>query len=378
MARNNVFFAMCAPGFEPVLHQELRSLRFGKIERQVGGVHFEGRFEEGMRANLWLRTAVRVLMRLDRFEARDADALYRGISEIDWSRYLRPTGSLVVQAHSKDSSLDHTLFIEQKTKDAIVDQFRERTGERPSIDKDRPDLGVFVHFYRDRCTLSVDMSGDSLHKRGWRRAQTRAPLSETLAAAVLQFSRWDRRSPLLDPFCGSGTLLIEAALLAGGYAPGRYRERFGFEAWPSHDEAAWRRLRDEARDAGELPPKLVLRGWDEDPMAVAAAKENVIAAGFEGRIEILRGEASRFAPRHGWNAWVVTNPPYGERIGAKGTTLGALYNQFGQQLREHCEGYHYALLSGNPKLSDSLGLTPDKVVPLQNGALECRLLLGQR
>ncbi len=372
---NEVFFAMCAPGLEPVLHDEIRALRFGKVERQVGGVHFEGQLRDARQANLWLRSAVRVLQRVDRFEARDADALYNGVSAVDWSRFLRPEGTLVVDARSRDSALDHTLFIEQRVKDAIVDQFRARTGERPSVDKDSPELGVFVHLYRDRCTLLVDTTGDSLHKRGWRRFQGRAPLAETLAAAIVSMSQWDRRAPLLDPFCGSGTLLIEGALAAAGIAPGGFRERFGFEHWPSHDAQEWQAQRDVARSAGAFPSKLIVRGWDASADVVESARENVAAAGLDGHLELEVGDVQDFAPRPGWNAWVVTNPPYGERVG-DARRLTPLYRAFGQILAERCRGYHLALLSGNELLEEALGVKTTKVVPLKNGALDCRLLLA--
>jgi 23S rRNA (guanine2445-N2)-methyltransferase len=371
-----VFFATCAPGLEPVLHDEVRALRLGSVERQVGGVHFEGTIRDAWRANLWLRTAVRVLQRVARFEAKDANALHAGASAVDWSRFLRADGTFVVDARSKESALDHTLFVEQRVKDAIADQFRERSGRRPSVDKEAPDLGVHAHLFRDRCTLMVDTSGESLHKRGWRRYQGRAPLAETLAAAIVLLSGWDRRAPLLDPFCGSGTILVEGALIAGGIAPGIFRERFGFELWPGHDAEAWRALRDSARAAGAVPPKLVVRGRDTSREAIAGARENVAAAGLDGRIVLEVGSALDFEAKPGWNATIVTNPPYGERVGEE-RDLEPLYRRFGERLRERCAGYRLALLSGNPKLARALALTPDRVIPLLNGALACELLLAE-
>src|SRR5438105_4948511 len=206
IAERAEFFVTCAPGIEPILHGEIRALKLSKVERQVGGVRFEGTSRDAWRANLELRTAVRVLRKLARFEARDESALYAGVASLDWSRFLRPDGRLRVDAHSKESALEHTLFVEQRTKDAIVDALRAQHGTRPSVDLEDPDLGVYVHLFRDRCTVLVDTSGDSLHKRGWRKFQGRAPLAETLAAAVVLASGWDRRAPLLDPFCGSGTI----------------------------------------------------------------------------------------------------------------------------------------------------------------------------
>ncbi len=373
MSQREVFFVTCAPGIEPLLHAEIRALKLSKVEQQVGGVHFEGTMRDAWRANLHLRTAIRVLLRVARFEARDTNELYAGALAVDWSRFLRTDGTLVVDARAKESSLDHTLFISQRVKDAVVDQFRSRTGVRPSVDKEDADLGIAVHIFRDRCTLLVDTSGQSLHKRGWRRYQGRAPLSETLAAAVVLLSGWDRRSPLLDPLCGSGTLLIEGALLAGGVPPGLFRGSFGFERWLGHDAAGWKRMVARAREEIRFPSKLVLRGWDSDAEKVAGARENVASAGLEGRVSIDLAELEAFEPRRGWNAWIVSNPPYGERVGEE-RDLEGLYRRFGEILGERCRGFHVALLSGNPKLGGALGLAPDRVTALKNGAIDVELL----
>ena len=244
------------------------------------------------------------------------------------------------------------------------------------MDKEDSDLGVHVHLFRDRCTVSVDTSGSSLHKRGWRRFQGRAPLSETLAAAVVLFSGWDQRSPLLDPFCGSATLLIEAALLARGIPPGVFREQFGFERFTDHDARAYRRLREdiERRGRQSRPRRLILRGTEADPETLAGARLNLEATGLADAIELDSGDARSAEFRPGWNAWITTNPPYGQRVGAR-EDLRSLYRAFGARLREQCEGYHLALLSGNERLERDLGLPVGRVVELQNGALPCRLLV---
>ncbi len=371
---NETFFVPCARGVEPYLHAELETLRFGRVERQVGGARFEGTLADARRANLELRTATRVLWRQSRFEARDGDELYAGVQAVDWTRFLAPSGSLRVDAQTGESALDHTLFIEQRVKDAVVDSFRERTGERPNVDKEDADLPIHVHVHRDRCTLSVDTSGDSLHLRGWRRFQGRAPLAENLAAAIVMASGWDRRSPLVDPMCGSATLLVEAALIACDHAPGLFRERFAFQRWPGHDAAAWERQREAARARIKLPKKLVLRGFDADPHAIEGARENARSAGVDELIEFGAAPLERFAPRPGWNAWIVSNPPYGQRIG-DARELPGLFARLGRQLRENCAGYHVALLSGDPQLTRALGLEPARRIPLKNGGLDCELLL---
>lgn len=372
-AGREVFFATCAPGLEPLLHAEIRELGFRHDERQVGGVRFEGSFEDSWRANLHLRTAVRVLWRLARFQAADADALHAGAADFAWESILSPQGTLSVAAHSRESALDHTLFVAQRVKDAIADRFRLATGVRPSVDREEPDLGVYVHLFRDRCSLFADTSGGSLHKRGWRRFQGRAPLAETLAAAMVLHSGWDRRAPLIDPFCGSATILVEAALIAGGVAPGLFRDRFGFERWPGHDAAAWSRLRERARGEARFPAKLRLYGSDADARTVEGARENLAAAGVADVVELAVADARDFAPRRGWNAWIVTNPPYGERVGDE-RELVQLYRRFGAILRERCGGYHLTLLSGNRRLAGSLGLAPRSVEAWKNGAIDCELL----
>jgi 23S rRNA (guanine2445-N2)-methyltransferase / 23S rRNA (guanine2069-N7)-methyltransferase len=373
MPPRETFFVTCAPGVEPLLLAEARSLKLPKLESQVGGLSFTGTMRDAWRANLWLRTGIRVLRRLARFPAPDEDALYRGVAEIEWEKLLAAEGTLVVDAQAKDSELTHTRYLEQRVKDAVVDRFRARTGVRPSVAKGDADLRIHLHLSRDRATVSADTSGDSLHKRGWRRYQGRAPLAETFAAAMVLASEWDRRAPLIDPFCGSGTILVEAALLAGGVAPGLFRGAFGFERWRDHDAAGWARMRDEAQSAIVFPPRLRILGRDEDPERVAGALENVEAAELAGRVEVEVGDACELDAKPGWNAWIVTNPPFGERVGADGD-LARLYERFADVLRERCGGYRLALLSGNPWLTEVFELEGAAKAPLQNGSLECHLL----
>ncbi len=372
-AARESFFATCAPGLEPLLMAEARALKLPRLEQQTGGVYFEGSLADAARANLWLRTAVRVLLRLSRFRAEAADELYRGTQAIDWSRFLAPEGKLVVAAHANESLLDHTLFVEQRVKDAICDQFRARTGQRPSVDKDAPDLGVHVHLFRDRCSLLVDTSGESLHKRGWRRFQGRAPLAETLAAALVLDSGWDRRSPLVDPFCGSGTILVEAAWLALGIAPGSLRKQFAFERWKEWDLAHSARLRAEAKKQELRPGKLILRGLESDAATLAGARQNLESAGVAEFVELERGRAESCEYKRGWNAWIGTNLPYGERIGDE-RELEPMLRAFGARLRERCAGWHATLLSGNPKLTQALGLQAQRTRAVQNGAIACELV----
>lgn len=373
---NSHFFITCAPGLEPILHQECNELRLGKVERQVGGVAFQGRIEDAWRANLELRTAVRVLMRVVRFTARDTDALHRGASSVDWSKYMSAAGTLIVDGHSKDSEIDHSLFLAQRVKDAICDQFRANDGRRPSVDKGDPDLRIVAHLTKNRCSLLIDTSGVSLHKRGWRKYQGRAPLSETLAAAMVLRSGWNGRAPLIDPFCGSGTILIEAAMIAGKIAPGIFRKHYAFERLPGFRADAWQRMRAEAEARVKFPSKLTLIGLDQSAETLEGARENLASAGVADHVTLELKDALRFPAKSGWNAWIVTNPPYGERVGEV-DRLWPLYRQLGEKLRDQCAGYHLALLSGNPKLARSLKLEGLETVELKNGAIDCELLVGE-
>lgn len=369
------FFVTCAPGVEPLLHTEARELGLRKVERQVGGIYFEGTLADARRANLWLRTGVRVLMRVARFEAQDADDLYAGVGLVEWHRFLRPDGVLVVDAQSTDSVLEHTRFVEQRTKDAIVDQLRTPDGVRPSVDRDDADLGVHVHLFKNRCTVSVDTSGVALHRRGYRREQGPAPLAETLAAALVLESNWDRRAPLLDPFCGSGTIPIEAALIATDTAPGLFR-RFGFERWPGHDAAAFAAERREAEQRRKPLGKRTVLGTDSDPEQLERARANAAGAGLADVLRFEPGDALAFAPRPGWNAWVVSNLPYGQRIGG-GADIAALYRAFAARLVEHARGFTVGLLSSDGPEARALELPGTQRRSFLNGGLSCRFTTGR-
>jgi 23S rRNA (guanine2445-N2)-methyltransferase / 23S rRNA (guanine2069-N7)-methyltransferase len=376
-AGRSVFFATCAPGVEPVLHREALALRLSKVERQVGGVRFEGTLRERWRANLHLGTAVRVLERITRFEARDGDALHAGAHEVPWEHWLAPEGTLVVQAQTSESVLDHSQFLEQRVKDAIVDRFRARTGTRPSVARDDPDLRVHVHLFRDRVTLSLDTSGEALHKRGWRLHQGQAPLAENLAAALLALAEWDERSPLVDPFVGTGTIPIEAARRAAGIAPGASRD-FGFERWLDHDAAGFAAERAAAAPRASQRRRPVLLGFDLDPERVAEARANAENAGVGDWVRFEVADARALELRRGWNAWIVTNAPYGLRIGERGgEELLELYRAFGARLRECAVGSTLALLALEARHVRALGLRGLTRFPLVNGGLECGLAVGR-
>lgn len=374
-----LFFASCPPGVADLTAAELRTCGASRTREFKLGVEFEGTLEAAYRACLWSRTASRILMPLATFPAANADELYAGVSSIDWSEHLAANGTMAIEFGGTSSGITHTHFGALKAKDAIVDQFRARSGERPSIDVDQPNVRIDVRLDRDRATLSLDLSGDSLHRRAYRARGVAAPLKENLAAAMLLRAGWpaiaEQGGSFVDPMCGSGTLVIEAALMAFDIAPGSLRSHFGFIGWRGHDRELWRRLIDEARARREARAgdRLVLRGYDADASAVRAAIENSERAKLRGRVHFERRELEQLTNENGEHGLLATNPPYGERIGDRGR-LEALYAELGEKLREHFVGWQAAVLTGNPPIARALGIHARRSHTLFNGRIECRLL----
>ena len=307
------FFATAAKGTEPALRDELRELRFRGVRADRGGVHFEGDAHEGYRACLWSRIAVRVLTPLAAFDAPHERAFYDAVRVVDLSEVLTPKQTLVISAAVRSSRLTHTEYLSQLTKDAIVDRIRDQTGLRPSVDKHAADVHLFVHLVKDVATLYLDFAGEPLHRRGYRIAGAEAPIKETLAAAVLRYSGWDRKSPIADPLCGSGTLLIEAGLWAKNLAPGLTRDKFGFERWANFDAAARDKLaalRAEAQGAVK-PDVPLLVGRDASAEAVAQTKEAAAKAALTVDVSVQElADHVTFEP----SGAIVANPPYGRRL----------------------------------------------------------------
>jgi 23S rRNA (guanine2445-N2)-methyltransferase / 23S rRNA (guanine2069-N7)-methyltransferase len=373
------FFATCPIGVADLLAAELKEFGATRAREMKSGVEFDGELEVAYRACLWSRTANRILLQLAVVDVRSAVDLYKGVQSIDWSEHLAPSGTLAVDFAGSVPGVTHTQFGALKTKDAIVDQFRGKFGERPSIDTDRPDVRINVHAHREQATISIDLSGESLHRRGYRARGVAAPLKENLAAGILLRAGWPAIAAggggLVDPLCGSGTFVIEAALIAGDIAPGLLREHFGFLGWKKHDSALWRTLGQEAdqrRAKGRLPIG-VLRGYDRDASAIRAAHENMARAGLNGIVHIERRELSALVREHDTKGLVITNPPYGERIGEE-STLRPLYSLLGKQLREQFEGWKAAVFTGNHSVARSIDIKAKRSHTLFNGAIECRLL----
>lgn len=363
-SRDNArFFATAAKGTEALLAAELSELGLPGVRPARGGVYFGSSTEHAYRACLWSRIALRVHEPLASFSCRDAQELYDGVRSVDWSRYLGGGRTLAIRAAGQNAKLSHTQFIAMKAKDAIVDQLRERHGQRPSVDREAPDVLLFVHLVKDHASINLDYSGGSLHQHGFRAREGRAPLRETLAAALVRFSGWRGDVPLLDPMCGSGTLLIEAGLWATRRAPGLTRERFGFERWSSFDAGERRvvaALREEARDSAVPAPTLY--GADADPAALEQARENAAQAGLA--IELSRVALDEQKPRATRGA-LITNPPYGERLDKPRELerdLGGLLSRFEQHQR--------ALIV--PK-TFKVTLRASRWLSIYNGPLECEL-----
>jgi putative N6-adenine-specific DNA methylase len=363
------FFATAAKGTEGALRDELRELRLYHVRADRGGVHFEGRWEDGWFACLHSRIALRILAQMGRFEAPDCPALYDGVRQIDWTPFLTPEHTLAVSAACRSGGLTHTGFIAQKTKDAVVDQLRDLLALRPSVDRKDPDVSLFVHIAKDQATVYLDLAGESLHRRGYRAEHLEAPLKETLAAAILRLCGWDRVSPLVDPMCGSGTIPIEAALWAGNVAPGLLRRRFGFERWACHDATAAARMAEirSVAMAARRDTDVDILGCDIDPAAIDLAGSNARKAGVRPRFEPGTVETLRHGDGPGF---VVVNPPYGERLDADPALYDGMSAAFRSQ-RGHC----IAVLAGSPAIEHAMRRQPDKWYALFNGDLECRLLI---
>jgi 23S rRNA (guanine2445-N2)-methyltransferase / 23S rRNA (guanine2069-N7)-methyltransferase len=370
---------------EELLAAELRDLGAAAVETRTAGVSFTGTLETAYRACLWSRVANRVLLPLATFSAPTPEALYAGVRTIRWSDHLDPRRTLAVDFSASHSTITHSHYGALKTKDAIVDQLRDQTGTRPSVDVDRPDVRVNVYLHEDRAVVSIDLSGESLHRRAYRQRGAAAPLKENLAAAVLLLADWPRLAavgaPLIDPMCGSGTLPIEAALIAAHIAPGRRRSYFGFLGWRNHVPALWERLRREAEELEILDPKRLppIHGYDAAAAAVRSALTNVEYAGLRGKVHIEKRALADCEPiaaraRGEMGGLVVTNPPYGERSGDV-EKLGALYAALGDTLRRKFIGWTGYVLTGNPSLSKRIGLRAARRHILYNGAIECRLLV---
>jgi putative N6-adenine-specific DNA methylase len=364
-------FAAVPRGAEEIAAAELQVLGVSGVQVGKGGVAFTADRAGLYKANLWLRTASRVLVQLSVFPCTTPAELYGGVHAIDWTRLITPAMTLAVDCSLRDSALTHSGFVALKTKDAIVDRIREVCGSRPNVDTSSPDVRINVHLHKNICTVSLDSSGDSLDRRGYRLERNEAPLRETLAAAVVALTGWDGSTPLADPMCGSGTIPIEAALVAGRVAPGLQRS-FGFQRWLDYDGRIWDRLLKEAESGIRKLPVGLITGYDQDSRALKLASRNAAMAGFEGQLHFFHASLDAFQPE-GDTGVVIINPPYGKRLGDE-EALKELYCLIGDIMKKRCRGWTGYVLTGNLELAKYIGLKASRRFVLFNGAIECRLL----
>jgi putative N6-adenine-specific DNA methylase len=368
----NQYFATVARGLEPIAAQELERLGALEVRPDFTGVHFVGDSALLYRVNLWARTIFRVLVTLREFPCPDADRLYQEVQNIEWEQYLQPHNTLAVNATGGNDQLNHTHFTALQVKNAIVDQQRNQFGQRSSVDTQNPDVLINAHIHQDRCILSLDSSGTSLHRRGYRPAVGVAPLKETLAAALLDMADWEPSLPFLDPLCGSGTLPLEASLKALNIAPGLFRMQFAFERWPDFDEALWEQLLKEAENSEISELKAPIVGSDRDSDILNQARINAQQCGLADKVKFTQTELSQVeAPAD--SGVIICNPPYGERIG-DAKELGDFYKLLGDVFKQRFKGWTAFVLTGNKELAKRVGLKASRRIPVYNGALACTLL----
>lgn len=353
-------------GLEPVLAKELTQL--GANEVQIGRrmVSFMGDKEMMYRANFQLHTAIRILKPIKHFKALSADDVYREVQKIDWSEYIGLDKTFAVDSVVFSEEFRHSKFVAYKVKDAIVDQFREKTGKRPNISVANPDIRLNIHIAEDKCTLSLDSSGESLHRRGYRQESVEAPLNEVLAAGMILMTGWQGETDFIDPMCGSGTLLVEAALIAHNMAPGLFRKEYAFEKWPDFDSDLFDRIYND--DSSEREFTHHIYGYDVDIKAVNTARLNVRAAGLLNDITVEEADFKNFTqPKE--KSIIVTNPPYGERISTP--DLLGTYKMIGERLKHQFLNSDAWILSYREECFDQIGLKPSIKIPVYNGSLEC-------
>ncbi len=383
------FFATCPKGLEGLLLNEVCSLGGEDSKETIAGVTTFGDLALGYRLCLWSRLANKILLPIAKVPAETAEALYEGVNSIDWSEHLEPNGTMWIEFNGTNDGIRNSQFGGQKVKDAIVDRLRTASGDRPSIQRDQADLVLSIRLAKDQAVINIDLTGVSLHKRGYRVNSVIAPMKENLAAALLIRSGWpelcqtedpDKPVAFIDPMCGSGTLLIEAAMMAADIAPNILRKEFAFERWKKHDAAVWREIKAEAveRKQKGLEKNLPeIRGYDENGSAVRAAEHNVMAASLEKIVHVIRKSLDEFKkPTHAdfSHGLLLTNPPYGERLGEH-HALMPLYRQLGNVLKSEFLGWQAGVFTGNPELAKNMGLRSNKKYKLFNGTIPSELLL---
>jgi len=358
-------------GLEELLSDEMLKLGARDIEIHKRAVSFVG--DQGFlyKANLCSRVALSILKHVKTFTAIDQHQLYDEIKNISWEDYMGADDTLAVDCSLNSQYFNHSLFVAQKTKDAIVDRLKEKFGKRPSVDLENPTLRVDLHYYKDTCTVSLNSSGAPLFKRGYRTFAEKAPINEVLAAGMVLLSGWDKRSNFVDPMCGSGTLAIEAALIAGNIPPGYYRENFGFMNWKDYDEELWKKISESSigKISNEQP---AIYASDISATAIRVAGENIVNAKVDDAIKLKKIAIENIEPPQGRGIAII-NPPYGERLNS-GEDIAMFYKTIGDTMKKKFSGYDVWIISSNMEALKNIGLRPTRRITLFNGALECKFL----
>lgn len=355
-------------GLENVLANELSELGLQNVEVGRRAVHCTGNLESLYRINMQCRTALKVLKPIHEFEAQNADEVYEAVKSLDWENFLALDKSFLIDSVVFSTNFSHSKFVAYKVKDAIADYFMAKYDKRPSVGLSNPDLRINIHIAEDQCTLSLDSSGESLHKRGWRSGQTDAPINEVLAAGILLMAGWKGQCDFYDPMCGSGTFLVEALMIAKNIAPGLYRDSFAFEKWKDFDQDLLDSIYND--DSTEREFAYNIYGSDIHPPAVKIAEENIKSAGFSKYITLTNESFANVEPL-GEKGMLVTNPPYGDRLQMPG--LNFLYETIGERLKHHFVGFDAWIISHKEECFNNIGLRPSQRINLLNGSLECQL-----
>ena len=363
------FYALTGHGCVQPLENELREMGLETRSHQ-GGVYFDGGWDAAYRANLRSRTSSRIIYVVGRFKARNGDELYSEIGKFDWTQWIDADQYISVEAVTRESDLKDQRFIAMKVKDAVVDQFRDKFGIRPSVDLEDAELQIWIRFYKNEALIGINTSGDPLFKRGYRVGKHDAPIKEHVAASLLKMTGWDGKMPLLDPMCGSGTFLIEGALMALNISPGTLRSQFSFQRWKIFDRGAWDKEVEAALGLEIEDPGFKFYGFDIDFKAVSSARKNVAAAGLQDLIEIERGSVNLFEPP-AEKGLVIVNPPYGERLEKDEELLKDIYRDLGFALKTRFKGWSAWLLTPQLQLANLLGMKPSAKFEVWNGPLPC-------
>lgn len=357
-------------GLEGVLKKELLDLGASDVKEGNRVVEFSGDKTLMYRANFHLRTALKILKPIAEFKVQNEQELYDAVQTIKWSEYFDVNKTFAVDSVVHSPNFSHSKYVALKVKDAIVDQFRETFKKRPYVETENPDIQINVHISNTLCTVSLDSSGESLHKRGYRIKTTKAPLNEVLAAGMILLSGWDLKSNFIDPMCGSGTLLIEAAMIANGIPPGIYRKKFAFETWKDFDSKLFENIYEEESEKLAFNPKIF--GSDNSEIAIRIASENISNAALKRKIDISIIPIENYKPPQENKGVVITNPPYGERL--KKTEINKFYKTLGDLFKNEYAGYTIWMLSSNFDAIKNIGLKPSAKLTLFNGPLECKFL----